>query len=76
MGKWFGIRLRRALEARLQVNEGDVVDLVIEGDNVVMRARRPRYKIEELVARMEPQGEPEVLEDVDVPGGGGQFSEL
>ena len=70
VSKWgnsLAIRLPKAVAASLKVHEGEAVDLAIEGDVVVMRARRPRYKIEELVAQMRPQDEPEVLDDVNVP---------
>lgn len=52
--------------ASLQVGEGEPVDLAIEGDRVIIRAPRPRYTLEELVAAMRPEDEPEVL-DVSAP---------
>ena len=64
-GNGLAIRLPKAVAASLQLREGDAVDLAIEGDALVMRPTRPRYKIEELVARMRPEDEPEVLDEVN-----------
>ena len=58
------IRLPKAALASLKVREGDTLDLVIEGDALVMRAGRPRYRLEELVAAMRPEAEPEPIDDV------------
>jgi hypothetical protein len=40
---------------------------VIEGDTLVIRAGRPHYTLEELVAAMRPEDEPEILDDVNAP---------
>jgi antitoxin MazE len=63
-GNSLAIRLPKAAVASLAVREGEVVDLAIEGDRLVVRAARPRYTLEELVAAMRPEDEPEVLDDV------------
>ena len=49
------IRLPKAVVASLQVREGEPVDLVIEGDSLMIRAGRPHYTLEELVAAMRPE---------------------
>jgi len=66
-GNSLAIRLPKAAVASLQVREGEPVELVIEGDRVVIRAKRPHYTLEELVAAMRPEDEPEVLDDIDAP---------
>ncbi len=67
VSKWgnsLAIRLPKAVAATLQVHQGQAVDLTIEGNAVVMRASRQSYTIEELVAEMDPQAQPEVLDNV------------
>jgi antitoxin MazE len=66
-GNSLAIRLPKAAVASLQVREGEPVELVIEGDRVVIRAKRPHYTLEELVAAMRPGDEPEVLDDINAP---------
>jgi antitoxin MazE len=66
-GNSLAIRLPKAAVASLQVREGEPVDLVIERDTLVIRAMRPHYRLEELVAAMRPEDEPEILDDVDEP---------
>lgn len=70
VSKWgnsLAIRLPKAVVASLEVREGEPVDLVIEGDTLMIRARRPHYTLEELVAAMHPEDEPEILDDVHAP---------
>ena len=73
VSKWgnsLAIRLPKAVAAILQVHQGQAVDLTIEGNAVVMRASQQSYTIEELVAEMDPQVEPEPLDDVSAPAVG------
>lgn len=70
VSKWgnsLAIRLPKAAVASLQVCEGEPVDLVIEGDALLIRATRPRYTLEELVAAMRPEQQPEILDEVSAP---------
>ncbi len=70
VSKWgnsLAIRLPKAAAASLNVQEGQPVDLTIEGDKVIIRSRRPRYSIDELVAGMRPGHEPESFDDVNAP---------
>ena len=70
VSKWgnsLAIRLPKAAVESLQVREGEPVDLVIEGDILVIRTRRPHYTLEELVAAMRPEDAPEMLDDVSAP---------
>ena len=66
-GNSLAIRLPKAAVASLEVREGEPIDLAIEGKRVVLRASRPRYTLEELVAAMRPEHAPEVLDDVSEP---------
>jgi antitoxin MazE len=70
VSKWgnsLAIRLPKAVVASLQVREGEPVDLVIEGDTLRIRASRPHYALEHLVAAMRPEDQPEILDDVMSP---------
>ena len=40
---------------------------------MVLRAPRPHYTLEELVAAMRPEDEPEVLDDVNAPPSGAEL---
>jgi antitoxin MazE len=67
VSKWgnsLAIRLPKAAVARLQVRAGEPVDLVIEGDTLLIRAKRPHYSLEQLVAAMRPEDQPEIVDDV------------
>ena len=66
-GNSLAIRLPKAAVASLEVREGEPIDLAIEGDRVVLSTPRPRYTLEELVAAMDPDDEPEVLDDISAP---------
>ena len=72
-GNSLAIRLPKAAVASLQVREGEPVDLVIEGETLMIRAKRPHYTLEELVAAMRLEDEPEVLDDVNVPPSGDEL---
>jgi antitoxin MazE len=76
VSKWgnsLAIRLPKAAVASLQVREGEPVDLVIEGETLVIRAGRPHYTLEELVAAMRPEDEPEIIDDVNAPLAGAEL---
>ncbi len=70
VSKWgnsLAIRLPKAAVESLQVHEGEAVDLSIEGNSLIIRAPGPRYTLEELVARMRPENQPETLDDASSP---------
>ncbi len=76
VSKWgnsLAIRLPKAAVASLQVRAGEAVDLAIKGGTVIIRAGRLRYTIEELVAAMRPEDEPEPLDDATAPPAGGEL---
>ena len=66
-GNSLAIRLPKAAVASLRVREGEPVDPMIEGDRLVIRAKRPHFTLEELVAAMRPEHEPAALDDVTAP---------
>jgi antitoxin MazE len=72
-GNSLAIRLPKAAVASLHVREGEPVDLVIQGDTLMIRAERPRCTLEELVAAMRPEDEPEIIDDVNAPPAGDEL---
>ena len=48
----------------LQVQQGEQVELTIEGDRIEIRPARPRYRLEDLVRQITPENQPE---PIDVP---------
>ena len=58
-GNSLAIWLPKAAGESLRVREGEPIDLVIEGETLMIRAKRPYYMLEELVAAMRPEDEPE-----------------
>ncbi len=65
ISKWgnsLAIRLPKAALDGLRVREGESVDLVLEGGDLVIRPARPRYTLEELVAGITPFHQPEIIE--------------
>jgi antitoxin MazE len=70
VSKWgnsLAIRLPKAAVDSLAVREGESVDLSFEGDAVVIRAQRPHYTLEALVAAMRPENEPAFIDDAAAP---------
>jgi antitoxin MazE len=65
LSKWgnsLAVRLPKSAVDVLHVREGDAVELAIEGDAVVMRSARPRYRLDELVAAITADNRPAALE--------------
>ena len=65
LSKWgnsLAVRLPKSAVDVLHGGEGDAVELAIEGDTVVMRSARPRYRLGELVAAITPDNRPAALE--------------
>ena len=65
LSKWgnsLAVRLPKLAVDVLHVREGDAVELAIEGDTMVMRSARPRYRLDELVAAITPDNRPEAIE--------------
>jgi antitoxin MazE len=63
-GNSLAIRLPQAAVKSLQVQQGEQVELIIEGDRIEIRPARPRYRLEDLVRQIMPENQPE---PIDVP---------
>lgn len=58
VSKWgnsLGLRLPKSVTREAQLDEGDAVDVSVDNGAIVIRPRRPRYSLEELVARITPK---------------------
>ncbi len=65
VSKWgnsLAIRLPKAAVESLRVHEGQAVDLAIEGESLVIRSARPRFVLEDLLADIAPEDQPEAVE--------------
>jgi antitoxin MazE len=65
LSKWgnsLAIRLPKSAVDVLHAREGDAVELAIEGEAVVIRSARPRYRLTDLVAAITPVNRPEAIE--------------
>lgn len=49
-GNSLALRLPRDLAARANLAEGQEVDIEVEGEVLTIRPRRPRYRLEDLLA--------------------------
>jgi antitoxin MazE len=54
-GNSLGLRLPRSLAAQIGVSAGEKVDVIAQGETLVVRAVRPRWRIEDLLANMTPE---------------------
>ena len=73
VSKWgnsLAIRLPKSVVESLSVREGQRVVLAVEGDALIVKADRPTYTLEELVAQMRPEDAPEILDDPGEPPAG------
>ena len=64
VSKWgnsLAIRLPKAAVESLHVHEGEAVDLSIEGDALIIRLTAPRYRLEDLIAEISPENQPEAV---------------
>lgn len=69
ISKWgnsLAIRLPKAAIDSLRVREGEAVELVIEDRAVVIRAARPYYRLEDLIAGITPTNQPEYIDSPPV----------
>ncbi len=65
VSKWgnsLAIRLPKAAVESLRVQEGENVEVAIEGDALIIRSASPRYRLEDLVAGITPDNQPETIE--------------
>ena len=54
-GNSLGLRLPKSVALEAQVDEGDTVDVSVRNGAIVIRPSRPRYALEQLVARITPR---------------------
>ena len=65
VSKWgnsLAIRLPKAAVKTLRVQEGEAVELRIEGDRIEIRTVRPHYRLDDLLAQITPGTQPETVE--------------
>ncbi len=65
VSKWgnsLAIRLPKTAVESLRVQEGEAVEMTIEGETLVIRSAGPRYRLEDLVAGITPENQPETIE--------------
>lgn len=65
ISKWgnsLAIRLPKAAVEGLRVREGETVELVVEDRAMVIRRSRPHYRLEDLLAGITPENQPEIIE--------------
>ena len=54
-GNSLGIRIPKAIAARIGLGEGSRVEVVAQGDRIVISTDRPVYRLEELLEDMTPE---------------------
>jgi antitoxin component of MazEF toxin-antitoxin module len=54
--------LPKAAVEKFRLQEGGAVELSIEGDRIEIRAARPRYRLDDLIAQITPGTESETVE--------------
>ena len=65
VSKWgnsLAIRLPKAAAESIGVGEGETVDLAIEGEALIIRSARPRYRLEDLVGEITPDNQPDAFD--------------
>jgi len=58
ISKWgnsLGVRVPKDVAAKLGLTEGSRVDVSLEGDRIVISAKRPVYRLEELLVGLTPK---------------------
>src|SRR6266850_303539 len=58
ISKWgnsLGLRLPKSVAREAQLDEGDTVDVSVKNGAIVIRPSRPRYSLEQLVAKITPR---------------------
>ena len=66
IGLWGGscaVRLPKEAVERLGLHEGSDIDIRIENDSLVIRRRRPHYRVESLVEEAKRLTPPAALDD-------------
>lgn len=58
LSKWgnsLGLRIPRSVAREVQLDEGDTVQVSVDGSTIVIRSSRPRYSLDDLVRRITPK---------------------
>ena len=69
VSKWgnsLAIRLPKAAVESLRIHESEAVEVAIEGEALVIRSAAPRSRLEDLVAEITPDNQPETIEFLPV----------
>ncbi len=69
ISKWgnsLAIRLPKAVVEGLRIQEGEAVDLAIENKTLVIRPARPHYRLEDLLAGITPDNQPDYIDSPPV----------
>ena len=69
VSKWgnsLAIRLPKSAVESLRVHEGEAVEMTIKGETLVIRSACPHYRLEDLVAGITPDNQPETIEFLPV----------
>jgi antitoxin MazE len=61
-GNGLAIRLPQAAVRSLRVQQGEQVELTIEGDRIEIRPARPAYRLEDLIRQITPDNQPEPID--------------
>ena len=51
-GNSLAVRIPKSVAQQIRVAEGDNVDLKVGGDGLLLRLRRPRYRLSDLVRKI------------------------
>lgn len=65
IAKWgnsLALRLPRTIAADAHLHEGTTVDLKVEGQALVVRSARPKYKLRDLLRQFKPEHRHEEVE--------------
>ncbi len=58
ISKWgnsLGLRLSKSIAREAQIDEGDTVDVSVRNGAIVIQPSRPRYSLQQLVAKITPR---------------------
>ena len=53
-GNSLALRLPKSIAADVRLHEGSQVDMLVEGDSLVVRPSRPKYKLKDLLVHETP----------------------
>jgi antitoxin MazE len=56
-GNSLGLRLSKAVTSEAGIHEGDTVEVSAEGGQIIVRAVKPTYSLEELLSKITPRNQ-------------------